>query len=159
MQITIEWQEPILLFRNKKPAYTDEDLAAIQNKAGVYYFARKHGDILEPFYIGETLTLQTRLKQHLASVKIMDALRGIENPDTVTISQGPRYFHYGYLAGNAKAKKKRLHIVQRHLINEALSRKLVLLNKQGTVVRTHSLLFGGSVSGRGIYPKSADIES
>jgi hypothetical protein len=159
MHIRIEWQKPILLFRNKKRAYSDDHIAAIEDKAGVYYFARKHGSHLEPFYIGETLALQTRLKRHLNSVRIMDALRGIENPDTVKISQGSRYFHYGYLAGNAQNKKKRIRIVQRYLIDEALSGKLLLLNKQGTVIRTHSLLFDGSAGGRGIYPKSADVES
>jgi hypothetical protein len=158
MQIRIEWQKPILLFRNKKRAYELNDLAVIEDKAGVYYFARRHGSNLEPFYIGETGALQTRLKQHLSSAKIMDALRGIVNPDTVNISQGSRYFHYGYLVGNAQDKKKRLKIVQRYLINEALSGELVLLNKQGTVIRTHSLLFEGSAGGRGIYPKSAYIE-
>jgi hypothetical protein len=157
MQIRINWQKPILLFRNKKPAYTDDDIAEIKDTAGVYYFARAFGDNSKPFYIGETHNLRMRLKQHLNSVKIMDALRGISNPSTVKISQGPRYFHYGYLGGNAKDKKKRLRIVQRYLINEALSMKLVLLNKQGTVVTTHSLMFEGDSEGRGVYPRSADI--
>ncbi|OJT25752.1 hypothetical protein BO221_07815 [Archangium sp. Cb G35] len=160
MKIRIEWQKPILLFRNKQPVYTDDEIEAIDNKAGVYYFARKHGSSVEqPFYIGETLALRTRLKQHLNSVKIMDALRGYENPNTVRIAQGPRFFHYGYLSGDARDKKKRLKIVQRYLINEALSMQWLLLNKQGTAIRpTHTLSFEGNSAGRGCYPKSADVE-
>ena len=159
MQIRIEWQKPILLFRNKKRAYFDEQIAEVENSAGVYYFARKHGSKVDPFYIGETLTLRTRLRNHLKSVNIMDALRGIANPDTVRIAQGSRYFHYGFLLGNAQDKKKRLRLVQRYLIDEALSMRLLLLNKQGTVIRTHTLLFDGRQDGRGVYPKNADVES
>jgi len=156
MQVRIEWQKPLLLFRNKTRAYTDNDIAEIKNIAGVYYFARAFGSDSKPFYIGETIELRKRLKEHLSSAKIQFALRGIPNPDMVNIAQGPRYFHYGYLVGNAQDKKKRLRIVQRYLINEALSRKFLLLNKQGTVIRTHSLLFEGSSDGRGIYPRTAD---
>lgn len=158
MQIKIDWQKPILLFKNKEEKYTDEQLEFIQNRAGVYYFARKHGDNVEPFYIGETLDLRKRLKQHLCSVAIMDVLRGRESKDTIRIAQGARYFHFGYLSGNAQNKKKRLKIVQRHLIDEALSRQIPLLNKQGTVIRTHTLVFEGDRNGLGIYPRSADVE-
>ena len=158
MKIKIDWQKPILLFQHKRRAYADEVISDIEDKAGVYFFARKHGNNVKPFYIGETLTLRTRLKQHLKSAKIMDALRGIENPDTERIAQGSRFFHYGYLSGDVQNKKKRLEIVQRYLIDEALSMQLVLLNKHGTEIRTHTLVFDGNTAGRGVYPRSADVE-
>ncbi|NNC16348.1 hypothetical protein HJC22_11515 [Corallococcus exiguus] len=158
MNIIINWQKPILLFKNKLEKYTDADLENIENKAGVYYFARRFGENSTPFYIGETLNLRSRLKKHLESARIMDALRGIENPKHARIAQGARYFHYGYLVSNAKAQKKRLQIIQKYLIDEAISKELTLLNKHGTVVLTNTIEFEGSSEGRGIYPKSAAVE-
>ncbi|RKI74428.1 hypothetical protein D7X55_02395 [Corallococcus sp. AB049A] len=158
MNIIIDWQKPILLSKNKLEKYTATDLESIEERAGVYYFARRFGESSTPFYIGETLNLRNRLKNHLDSARISDVLRGIENPKHARIAQGARYFHYGYLVSNAKAKKKRLRIVQKHLIDEAISKELTLLNKHGTVVLTDTIEFQGSSEGRGIYAKSAIVE-
>ncbi|RYD79284.1 MAG: hypothetical protein EOP84_13230 [Verrucomicrobiaceae bacterium] len=157
MKITVDWQDPILLFKNRREWYEKETISEIRNIPGVYYFAREFGESSYPFYIGETLTLQSRLKQHLKSIDIVDALRGNKTERTKTIAHGARYFHYGYLQGNPQDKKKRLKIIQKLLITDALSNNLPLLNKHGTLVTTHEIQFTGSKAGRGMYSKTSNI--
>ena len=66
MDISIDWQVPVQLTRFKKIIVDENELPdAIKEWAGVYFFSRKHGSRYLPFYIGETLTLQKRLKGHL----------------------------------------------------------------------------------------------
>ena len=161
MQITIRWQKPIQLTRGKKIIIDPKDIPnSIENVPGVYFFARTFGkSIILPFYVGETLTIRTRLKSHLESTKIADVLRGIS--DEEAIKNGTKYFHYGYLHGNAERKltKRRLSIVQKHLIRLAIETGAPILNYQLTTMKTHSLEFIGSASARAIYAKSSAVEA
>ena len=65
MKLHFDWQAPLTLAQNKRIVVTADDLDRIEEVPGVYYFARSFGEISEPFYIGETLKLRTRLKNHL----------------------------------------------------------------------------------------------
>lgn len=159
MQITISWQPPILLARHKKIVY-DEDiiLERVEAKPGVYYFSRRHGDKYSPFYIGESINLQGRLKNHLNSADIRDILRGLD--DVIDeIAQGARYFQYGYLEGKSAKAKQCLDIVQEYMITEALGKGVPLINKQLTKVPTHTLTFQGSKIGKGMFPRSFSIRA
>jgi hypothetical protein len=71
----------------------------IEDYPGIYFFSRKFGETKLPFYVGGTLKLRSRLKSHLSSKKTADVLRGISADKD--IKNGTRYFHYGYLKGNA----------------------------------------------------------
>ena len=63
MDITIEWQKPVQLTRHKKPLVDEDDLPnKIEDEPGVYFFSRRFGTKFEPFYIGETLKIRSRLK-------------------------------------------------------------------------------------------------
>jgi hypothetical protein len=139
MEIKIEWQQPIQLTKHKKPLVDEDDLPdKIRAKPGVYFFSRRFGPNVEPFYIGETLNIRSRLKGHLNSKKIAFVLLDIDPKSQV--KGGVRYFHYGYLrAGKGQNAKTWGKIVQRYLIRTAIARGLKLININLTTVPTHSL--------------------
>lgn len=76
MNITIDWQLPLQLTKHKKIILDPKDIPEwVDASPGVYMFTRKFGNTYVPFYIGESLSLQQRLKDHLKTVKIVDVLR------------------------------------------------------------------------------------
>ena len=160
VQIEIEWQEPVRLTKSKQIIIDETDLPEmIEGRAGVYFFARKHGRRHLPFYVGETIDLRARLKNHLESRKLADVLRGMNSGDK-EIKQGDRYFHYGYvITKQAQIAKKCIQIVQRHLVRQAIAQGLPLLNVKLTKYKTDALVFGGKKSWRAIYPKAANLEA
>ncbi len=96
MEIKIEWQKPIQLTVNKRLIVDAEALPVeVAALPGVYFFARWFGATSVPFYIGQSLDIRIRLKQHLNTTKIYKALVGISGGD-VDLGVGPRYFHFGY---------------------------------------------------------------
>ena len=158
MHIHIEWQQPIQLTRHRKALVSEDDLPdKIKGKPGVYFFSRRFGSKFEPFYIGETLNIRSRLKDHLKSKKIAFVLLDID-PRT-EIKGGVRYFHYGYIRTKpGQDAKTCIKIVQRYLLREAISREIKLINKNLTTVQTHSLTLAGSKKARAIYSKTGNIE-
>ena len=121
MDIDIEWQEPIQLTQFKKIIVDEKKLPEeIENSGGVYFFSRKYGDTYEPFYIGETGKLKTRLGQHLKSKQLADVLRGINDSGKI-IKAGDRFFHFGYfIAKGGQDGGKCRKIVQKILGNGSL---------------------------------------
>jgi hypothetical protein len=158
MDIKIEWQKPIQLTKHKKPIVDEDDLPEkIAGKAGIYFFSRRFGPKFEPFYIGETLNIRSRLKGHLNSKKIAFVLLDIDPKSQV--KGGVRYFHYGYIrTGKGQNAKTCIKIAQRYLIRTAIAQGLKLININLTAVPTHSLTFIGSKKARAIYGKSAKVE-
>ena len=131
----------------------------IEDKSGVYFFSRKFGTSLLPFYIGETIKLKQRLKSHLGTKKVADVLRGISEGD-VKIKQGERSFHYGYFrAKPGQPAKTCIRIVQRYLIREALASNIPLLNTNLTSFKVDKISFSGTSRARAIYKKSANVEA
>jgi hypothetical protein len=152
MDLTFEWQPPIVLARHKKIVIKVDDMRAVKELPGVYYFARNHGSISVPFYIGESTNLNKRLKDHLKTSKIADVLRGIEIPGAPTISQGARTFHFAYFMPKTnQIVANALDITQKFMIQEALAEGIPLLNLQLTTIRAHSISFTGLAAARGIF--------
>jgi hypothetical protein len=142
MKLQFVWQSPVQLTNNKIIIVNKNDLDEIDDVAGVYFFARRHGDNSEPFYVGETLQLRARLKNHLESAKIADVLRGMKVDDAPAISNGSRWFHYAYFkAKKGQNKKKCLQIAQKFLIQSAVANNIPLLNSNLTIMKTHDLTF------------------
>jgi hypothetical protein len=160
MEISIDWQKPVQLTRHKRIIVDKDDLPeAIEARAGVYFFARRFGRICVPFYIGETLNIRSRLKQHLGTVKIADVLRSLVGAEE-TIKIGVRYFHFGYIRAQAPTKQKRcLKIVQKYLIRQAVENEIAILNTNLKKFKTHDLLFEGSKKARAIYSKANVVEA
>jgi hypothetical protein len=122
-------------------------------------FSRKFGRYFMPFYIGESLSLQHRLKSHLKSAQIAFVLRGISGDKD--IKKGTRHFHYGYLRGNFQkaGAKKRLEIAQQHIIRRAIEADIPILNSNLTTIRTHSLQFNGGPGARCHMEKAYRVEA
>jgi hypothetical protein len=114
-----------------------------------------------PFYIGETLTLNTRLRQHLKEARFFRVLTQQGDAGLESIKQGDRYFHYGYFKGKRHQDAKTcIIIVQQYLITEAVAQKLEpLLNQNLKTFKTHDLTFSGSASARAIYKPHATVKA
>jgi hypothetical protein len=160
MNIVIDWQPPLQLTRHKKIILDPKEIAEfVEPRPGVYMFSRKFGSSFLPFYIGETVSLQARLKAHLKSAQIAFVLRGIAG-DT-EIKKGTRHFHFGYLRGNFQKEgtKKRLELAQRFIIRAAIEYDIAILNKSLTKIRTHSLQFNGTPKARAHLGKANSMEA
>lgn len=160
MNITIDWQLPLQLTKHKKMILDPKDIPEwVDASPGVYMFTRKFGNTYVPFYIGESLSLQQRLKDHLKTVKIVDVLRS-QSGDS-EIKKGTRHFNFGYLRGNFQkdGAKRRLDIVQRYLIQKAIELDLPILNSSLTKRPTHTLQFNGGPAARVHLDKAATIEA
>jgi hypothetical protein len=160
MNIIIDWQLPIQLTKNKKIILDPKLISElIEDRPGVYMFSRKFGAYYVPFYIGETLSLQHRLKAHLKSAQIAFVLRGMSGDKD--IKKGTRHFHYGYLRGNFQKEgaKKRLEIVQQYIIRTAIENDIPILNSSLTKRPTHNLRFNGGPGARAHMEKGTTIEA
>jgi hypothetical protein len=150
MKLDFDWQDPILLAKNRIIIVSDEDVRGIDNVPGIYFFARMYGRTATPFYIGETLTLRARLVTHLDTRRIADVLRGIPVPGAPSINQGRRMFYYAYFkAKRGQTAKRCISIAQRFMIQEAVSKGTPLINLQLTTIKAHTISFSGSASNRG----------
>jgi hypothetical protein len=125
----------------------------------VYYFSRRFGNKWEPFYIGETLTLRSRLRQHLDHTQMFCLLTGIPRRGLAEIAMGARYFHFGYLKGKQGKAKACLRVVQKFMIEEALAHKFTLVNRALTKIPKHEVNFNGSRLGRGAFPQTSNVEA
>ena len=157
MELEVKWSSPVLLAQNKKLVFEDEEdlnwiLEQIPSRPGVYYFSRKFGVTYQPFYIGETMDLRSRLKTHLKTADIKDILRGMKIPN-IDVKNGKKFFHYGESVGKKGQQAKRcIDLIQRYMIREAVANTFPLLNVHLTVIKTHSVSFSGSKAGRSPFP-------
>ena len=158
MNIEIEWQEPVQITHHKRMLFNKYSIpVSIEDKAGVYFFSRVHGKTIEPFYIGQSNTIRTRLKGHLGSTKITEVLREVE--EIKTVRKGTRYFSFGYLRPSKGRRDidEVLALVERYLIRQALSKGFTLINDRGTKFKTHDISFSGSPHERRVFGKCDEI--
>jgi hypothetical protein len=158
MNIEIDWQEPVQVTHHKRMLFDKYSIpASVEDKAGVYFFSRVHGKTIEPFYIGQSNTIRTRLKGHLGSAKITEVLREVE--EIKTVRKGKRYFNFGYLIPSKGRRDvdEVLALVERYLIRHALSKGYTLINDRGTKFKTHDISFAGSRYEQGVFGKSVEI--
>ncbi len=149
LNINATWANPIELLDGSKEnlIYRIGNLGRVPKTAGVYVFARKHGNKVIPLYIGETLDLRQRLEQHFKDVPIM---KGIENA-----LLGKRLYLF------AQVQKKRgqninrvLNVLQRALIEHALSVGHDLLNIQLTKAKLHKIEFQGNRTSEKLFTRT-----
>jgi excinuclease UvrABC nuclease subunit len=66
MEIQAIWSQPIQMKKDpKKVSIFILDADSLPETPGVYVFGRKHGKKIIPIYIGETLSIRGRVKNHL----------------------------------------------------------------------------------------------
>jgi hypothetical protein len=138
MKLEIKWYKPLKLKDGSIDSliYKVDGLDEWIGCAGVYMFCRKYGDNICPLYIGKAESLGARIKQHLNSIKLM---KGIENSQN-----GGKVLIFGeLLIKSGQEKKKSITLIEKALIEHALSEGFELLNIQGTKTPTHSIEFSG----------------
>lgn len=161
LEITIEWQRPVQLSENKQALFDENCIPEeISNQSGVYFFARWYDETVSPFYIGQSLYLRNRLKQHLQEKTLSFIVNGIPLK-TIDIKKGPKYFHYGYFHGKPGQQPKTcIEIVERQMIRQALQAGAFLINDRGTApIPTHQIIFEGPPERFMSFPRHTEIEA
>jgi hypothetical protein len=138
MELNIKWRKPIKLMNgsNENLIYKVKDLSSLSGIPGVYMFCRRYGKILTPLYIGKAENIAVRIKQQLNSTKLM---KGIENA-----LNGEKVLVIGeFVSKNRRNDKDSIAIIEKALIEHALSEGYEILNVQGTKTPTHGINFSG----------------
>jgi hypothetical protein len=147
MKIDAAWSQPVPLTKDRKGKLVyNLDLEQLPKSPGVYVFARQHGERVVPIYIGETMSLRSRIKSHLESVPLMHAVRDA--------SSGNRLLIYCTVKTNSEDKaKKQINILERALILHAQTEGHQLVNKRGTKLPTDTICFIGNRTSEAIAPR------
>jgi hypothetical protein len=140
LNIEVRWSKPLGLVDDpaKKLIYAADGVDDVPETPGAYVFARLFGSRVIPLYIGETGNIRTRLKQHLKNnVRLMKGVQGAPN--------GRRIFLFGEvrLRRGQNVKKVR-SVLQRTIIERALSEGHELLNDKGAKTPVHSVRSTGN---------------
>ena len=152
MKIEGSWSQPIQLKKGPEGGliYT-LDIEKLPAVPGVYVFARKHGASIVPIYIGQTLSVRGRIKNHLESLPLM---RAVEN----SVGGGRFLIYCTVKAGSTEKAKKHIKIIERALILHAQSEGHEIYNKQGTKLQTDTISFVGNRTSEAIAPRTMLIK-
>lgn len=152
MLIEAEWSKPVTLKKRKPGGLVYElDLEVLPAEPAVYLFCRRHSERVFPIYIGETLNLRSRIKSHLNSLKLMQAL--------ADAASGKRLLIYCTVkAGSPMKAKKHLKVIEKALILHSQSEGHSLFNKMGTKLPTDEIRFTGNRTSEALAPRSMLIE-
>jgi len=64
--VSISWNKPILISHSYPATYDETD--RLEDLPGLYFFSRRHGEGgYEPFYVGQTIHVRTRLNPYIKS--------------------------------------------------------------------------------------------
>lgn len=147
MQIEAVWSKPIPLRKDRSGTLIYQvDLNELPAEPGVYVFGRKYGKGAVPIYIGETLSVRSRIKDHLKSLPLM---KEIENAP-----KGGRFLIFCTVNTGTKEKaKKHVKIIERALILHAQTEGHELFNLKGTKLPTDTITFSGNRTSETIAPR------
>jgi hypothetical protein len=149
MDIHIDWLQPFDLVDGSRDGviYAVDDEDAIPDTPGVYVFARVHGDVVEPLYVGRATNLTRRIGQQLNNLRLM---RGIEEAPAGyrTLYVGEIQFRQGQRQGSV------LRVAESALINAALAEGCDLLNIAGTNTLVHTIESTGNREARRWLPST-----
>lgn len=152
VKINAVWSRPLKLKKDKSGKFTYIiDLKCLPHAPGVYVFARQHGENIVPIYIGETVSVQGRVKNHLKSVPLMNAIE--------RAPRGSRFLIYCTVqAGTVEKAKKHGKVIERALILHAQSQGHELFNRQGTKLPADEISFSGNRTSEAIAPRTMLIK-
>ncbi len=139
MELNLEWHQPFELLDGSRDGliYRIDEFEHIPAAPGVYVFARNHGDVIAPLYIGRALDLSVRIGQQLNNLRLM---RGLFRAPS-----GHRLLCIGELETRPGQQLDRaLPVVESALINAALAEGYELLNIQGTNSLVHTIVSHGN---------------
>ena len=146
MELNVEWYKPVPLRDGEKQncPYVVDDLKQLGRFPGVYMFCRVHDGIVFPLYIGKSVDVSGRIGKHLReSIKLMNGIKAAAEGEKVII-RGK------FIPKPGQSVPKCIAVIERALIDHALSKQYKLLNVQGTKTQVHHVNFSG-------YPGALDI--
>lgn len=131
------WEKPVPLIDGSSQdlIYTVRNIHSVLAAPGAYVFLREYGGKIYPIYVGETLNIQVRLLQHIErSTKLMNAIK--------KSGRGEKLFLYCTVTtSSTKKRDKMLGILQKGLVEHALSAGHELVNIQLTKMPVHGVSF------------------
>jgi hypothetical protein len=149
-----DWSRPINLIDGSKQklVFALKDPEALPEEAGIYVFCRIWGQRpvqLTPLYIGKAANIRARIRQHIeGNVRLM---QGIKDPE---IGNGSRGVIWCTVRARAPKKcEKILDVLERGLIQHALSEGHELLNVKLTKLKAHSVQFTGNRMSEQLAPR------
>ena len=126
MDLELSWQKGLDL---KDDAV---DLKSVPTEPGIYVFFRSHGGNQEALYVGKAVNLRVRVKAELNSVSLMTGIKKSQN--------GKRQLVVGVIKlKQGQQLNRALLTAEKALIRYYLAESHALLNKQGTVIKVHSV--------------------
>lgn len=146
MHLNIKWHKPISLVDGDKQnlIYVANGLDAWQGVPGVYMFARIFDEEVSPLYIGKAENIAARAWQHFKNnTKLMTSIKKSAKGYKVLI---PGEF----VARPGQSTKKCLGLIERALIDHALTEGHELFNVHGTKTPSHHVNFSGYLGARNI---------
>jgi excinuclease UvrABC nuclease subunit len=128
-----------------------ETFDEIEAGSGVYVFARVFNGIATPIYIGEATNIRSRIHQHTErNVRLMNGIK--------TSGKGKKVDLYCTVRTNSTQRRDAmLAILQRGLIEHALSAGHDLLNVQLTKLSAHTVQFTGNRLSEQLAPRKMFI--
>ncbi len=143
MDIDIKWHNSITMEDGTKDklVYIIPNMEMFIKKTGVYMFCRRYGEKVIPIYIGKSKDVGSRLKNHLNSLRMMNAIR-----DALS---GERLFIFGeIICKSGQQAEKCINLVEKAMIEHALTSGYELINEKGTKTPSHTINFNGNMDAR-----------
>lgn len=139
MDLEIRWHSPLpLLDGSRDDVFFTCDFERLPTTAGVYVFARRHGNRIAPLYIGRTTSIRTRIAQHLYNnVPLVRRILEAKNGARVILAGE-------WISRRGQQANRALPLIEQALIDHALAQGHTLFNDKGTKTLVHSLTSTGN---------------
>jgi hypothetical protein len=153
MPLNIEacWSKPVrLTVATAGAIYVCDELDRLPAAPGVYIFYRKHGERIEPLYIGKSGDVRNRVFQHLDSVRLMTAIYESQAGGRYVICCEPK-------VKSGQKMSRILGVLENALIDYAMAEGYELRQKQGTKRPNHQIKFIGNRTSEALVPRQMRV--
>jgi len=154
MNLEIKWHHPITLEDgdDENLIYSIEEIQEWEDVPAVYMFCRNYGGSLVPLYIGRSKNVGQRITQHFNTTKMMKSIQKSPKGEKVLVIGE-------FIPKPGQSIDTSLKVIEKTLIEHALTEGYELINKSGTKTPVHTLSFSGykvakDFSGPKMYAKS-----
>lgn len=155
MDLSVKWHQPKTLLNGDKQnlIYVADGLDDWYETPGVYMFARVFDKNVHPLYIGKAEDLGKRIWQHFKSnTRLMNGIKKATNGRKVLILGE-------FSPKPGQSATKCIALIERALIDHALTEGHKLLNVQGTRTPSHKVSFSGYLGARHLTGKSLSFRA
>ncbi|WP_339137220.1 MAG: GIY-YIG nuclease family protein [Candidatus Electrothrix sp. GW3-4] len=154
MNLEIKWHQPASLEDgdDENLIYSVDGLEEWEDLPAIYMFCRNYGGVLVPLYIGRSKNVGQRIKQHLNTTRMMKSIQKAPKGEKVLVIGE-------FIPKPGQSIDSSLKILEKTLIEHALTEGYELINKSGTKTPVHTISLSGykaakDFSGPKMYAKS-----